>query len=246
MNRKKFYLRTLAVTGILLFTLLFSACHKSDVNNNTNQQSAGLMAFNLVPDKAVAITIGGNTLPGSPLSFNSYTGAYLSIYPGTRTITSFDYASNTSLATASDSFAVNKYYSVFVVGTTGAYQNVIVQDEFDSLSVSQGQSYIRYINAINGSVNPTVAVSSNGTNVVNAPAPFASVSGFTAVAPGDITITVSNGTNLNINRTIYTILLTSGAISSDPAQIKFIVNGTLDNSVSGQRISSSAKTIQSK
>src|SRR6266496_170153 len=120
MNMKKFYFNLFAICGILLSGVLFTACKKSSVNdNNTNSQVAGLMAFNLAPDKTVAIAIGGNTLPGSPLAFNSYTGTYLLVYPGNRTIESFDYSSNISLASASDSFEVNKYYSVFVIGTSG-------------------------------------------------------------------------------------------------------------------------------
>jgi hypothetical protein len=240
-----------AIVGIILFCgVLFTACKKSTVDNNVNQQTAGLMAFNLIPDKAVAITIGGNTLPGSPFAFNNYTGAYLPIYPGTRTIESFDYSTNSSLASVSDSFATGKYYSVFVVGTTGAYRNVIVFDNFDNLS-SPGQTYIRYINAINGSASPTVIISANGNDVINAPAPFAVVSDFTAVTPGNVTITVNNGNNINRTITteankVYTVLLTPGAMSSDPAQIKYILNGTLSDNASGKRVSSSAQTVQSK
>jgi hypothetical protein len=179
----------------------------------------------------------------------SYTGAYLRIFPGKRTVESFDYQANTSLATASDSFEVNKYYSVFVLGTTGSYQNVIVNDNFDNLT-SAGQAYVRYINAINGSANATVTISGSSTN--NSPAAFGNVSDFVAVTPGSTAITVSDGSSLNLNRTItteantvYTVLLSSGATSSDPAQIKYIVNGTLDNT-SGQRVSSAAQPVTVK
>jgi hypothetical protein len=207
------------------------------------------MGFNLVQGKSVQIMIGGNVLPGSPLAFNNYTGTYLPIFPGNRTIESFDYSTGSSLATASDSFAVNKYYSVFVVGTTGSYRNVIVNDNFDSLTTAS-QAYIRYINAINGPSNVSVTIS--GTGVNNSNAAFGSVSGFEAVTPGSTTITVSDGASVNVNRTItteantvYTVLLSSGATSSDPAQIKYIVNGTLDNT-SGQRVSSAARTATIK
>jgi len=250
MNKKSFLFKTLSMCAIAS-VVVFTACKKSTVdNNNNNIQSAGLMAFNLAPDKTVAITIGGNGLAGSPLAFNSYTGTYLPIYPGNRTVESFDYATSTSLASASDSFRVDKYYSVFVVGTAGSYQNVIVNDNFDSLSSSSGQAYIRYINAINGTGNAAVTIS--GSSVNNSNAAFGSVSDFVAVTPGSTTITVNNGTTVNVNRTItteaknvYTVLLSSGATSSDPAQIKYITNGTL-NSVSGQRVSSAAHTTAIK
>jgi Domain of unknown function (DUF4397) len=253
MKMKSIYFSAMAMGGILLSGVLFTACKKSSVeNNNPGSQVAGLMAFNLIPDKTVSLTIGGNTLGGLPLAFNSYTGTYLSIYPGKRTVQSFDYSTNISLASASDSFEVNKYYSVFVVGTSGAYQNVIVNDNFDSLSSASGQSYIRYINAISGSANPLVTISANGSEVVNINAAFASVSNFVAITPGSIIITVNDGSTANINRTItteakkvYTVLLSSGATSSDPAQIKYIVNGTL-NDASGQRVSSSAQTATIK
>jgi Domain of unknown function (DUF4397) len=252
MKMNKIYFNTFAACSILLSGVFFTACNKSHNDNNTNSQVAGLMAFNLVPEKSVSITIGGSTLPGSPLAFNSYTGVYLPIYPGTRTVESFDYSSNTSLATASDSFATSKYYSVFVVGTTGTYQNVIVNDNFDGLSSSSGQAYIRYINAINGSASPVVTISANGSEVVNTNAAFASVSDFVAITPGSTIITVNDGSAVNINRTItteakkvYTVLLSSGATSADPAQIKYITNGTLSDA-NGQRVSSSSQTATIK
>ena len=182
---------------------------------------------------------------GSALTPNSYTGTYLRIFPGNRTIESFDYEANASLATASDSFEVNKFYSVFILGTTGTYQNVIVNDNFDNLT-NAGQAYVRYINGINGSANAGVTISGSSAN--NSPATFGTVSDFVSVTPGSTTITVSDGSSLNINRTItteanmvYTVLLSSGATSSDPAQIKYIVNGKLDVA-SGQRVSAASQT----
>lgn len=232
---------------IALSLALFSSCQKSN-NENTDIPAAGLMAFNLVPDKTVAVTIGGNMLGGSALPFSNYTGGYLPIYSGTRTIESFDYSTNSSLATATDSFAVDKYYSVFVVGTTGTYQNVIVNDNFDSLSGSSGKAYVRYINAVNGSASAAVTVEAGGSNIVNTNAPFASVSDFVAVTPGDVTFTINEGTAGSANRTfttearnVYTVLLISGATSTDPAQIKYITNGTLDET-DGQRVSNAARS----
>lgn len=244
MAKRNFLFKTLTICAFASF-ILFTACKKSGMENNTSPDAAGLMAFNLVPSKAVSITIGGNVLTGSPLAFNSYTGVYLPIFPGNRTIESFDYSTSSSLASATDSFEVGKFYSVFVVGTTGAFQNVVVKDNFDSLT-SAGQAYVRYINAINGSANPTVTIS--GSSVNNSSAAFGTVSSFVAVSPGSTSISVTDGNTVNANRTImteankvYTVLLSSGATSSDSAQIKYIVNGTLNNA-SGQRVSSAART----
>ena len=246
MNRRNLFFTAIAICAIGSMGF-FSACKKSNVDNNNNVQAAGLMAFNLAPDKAVAFTIGGNVLAGAPLAFNSFTGTYLPIYPGTRTVESFDYANSTSLATATDSFAVDKYYSVFVVGANGAYHNVIVNDNFDALSGTSGKAYVRYINAINGSSNASVTITGSDAN--NSSIAFGNVSDFVAVTPGSTAITVTDGASVNVNRTIttearkvYTVLLTSGATSSDSAQIKFITNGTLDGTVSGQKVSSAAHT----
>jgi hypothetical protein len=165
-------------------------------------------------------------------------------------VEAYDYSSGDTLASASFDFEAKKYYSSFLIGNDGNYQNVIVTDNFDSLSSSDGQAYIRYINAINGSGSPTVTISSNETDVVNTTAGFGTVSEFVAVAPGEIAIAVSGGSNSTANRTItveaknvYTILLSSGASSADPAQIKFVSNGVLADEVSGQRISSSAQIV---
>jgi len=243
MNGKRFLFKTIAVCAIASM-VLFTACKKSNMDSNNDVPVAGLMAVNMVPSKTVAVTIGGNVL-GSALTPNSYTGTYLRIFPGNRTIESFDYDANASLATASDSFEVNKFYSVFILGTTGAYQNVIVNDNFDNLT-NAGQAYVRYINGINGSANAGVTISGSSAN--NSPATFGTVSDFVSVTPGSTTITVSDGSSLNINRTItteanmvYTVLLSSGATSSDPAQIKYIVNGKLDVA-SGQRVSAASQT----
>jgi len=250
MNKKTFILNSTAIL-VIASIVLFSACKKSNVDNNNDQQVSGLMAFNLVPDKTVTIAIGGNLLEGSPLAFNSYTGVYLPVFPGTRTVESFDYPGNSPLASASDSFAVDKLYSVFVVGTSGNYQNIIVNDKVENLSSSSGQAYIRYINAINGAANASVTISGSSANNTNIA--FGTVSDFIPLTPGSTTITVTNGSTVNVNRTItteekkvYTVLLTSGATSSDPAQIKYITNGVLNDSASGQRVSSSSQTTTIK
>lgn len=246
-NRFNFW----ALGSVLLLGVLFTSCKKSNFEN-TDPGVAGLMAFNLSPDKSVAIGIGGNALTHSPLAFNSFTGVYLPIYPGTRSVESFDYNSGDSVAAASFDFAAKKYYSVFVVGAGGTYQNVIVNDNFDSLSASSGKAYIRYINGIAGSTNPAITISAGGTSVVSENAAFATVSEFVAVTPGDVAITVNEGTAVNASRTItveqkkvYTVLLSSGATTGDPAQIKYVVNGTLDEET-GSRTSSSAQIVNIK
>lgn len=249
---KKLHLNAFAISSIVVAGLLFTGCKKTG-NEDNNTPVAGLMAFNLAPDKSIGVAISGNLLTNSPLAFTSYTGSYLRIYPGNRSVESYDYMTGDSLATTSYNFEAEKYYSAFVVGSGGTYQNVVVNDNFDSLSSSSGQAYIRNVNAIAGSTSPAVTISVNGSNVVNSPVAFASVSEFVAVAPGPVTITVNGGSTVNASRTItveqkkvYTVLLASGATSTDPAQIKYIENGTLEGEVSGQRITSSAQSVNIK
>jgi hypothetical protein len=198
-----------------------------------------LMAFNLVPDKlSVGIAVSGQSLTNSPLLYTSYTGGYLGIYSGNRDITSYDFNSGTTLATTSQLFADSTNYSVFALGANGNYRNLVVRDNLDSLSSTSGQAFVRYVNAIADSTRqPLVTISSNGADVFNNNAPFATVSEFKGITPGDISVKVSNDTAINASRTItleqgkiYTLLLVGLPNQTDSVkavQIKFIQNGTL-------------------
>ncbi|HMF70766.1 MAG TPA: DUF4397 domain-containing protein, partial [Flavitalea sp.] len=105
------------------------------------------------------------------------------------------------------------------------------------------KAYIRYINAIPDSTQPVVKISSGGSDIFNQAAAFASVSQFTEVAPGSVSINISNNGNINANRNIdlatgkaYTVLFIGkpGESNNEQAvQIKFIENGTLSDSTSG-------------
>lgn len=215
---------------------VFSACRK-DSDSNNDIPVSGLMAFNLAPDQsALGIALSGNLLTNAPLSYTNYTGGYRNIFPGDRIVQSYDYNKDSTLVTATHHFTSQKYYSLFVVGNNGAYKNVIVQDEIDSLPSTQ--AYVRYINAIPDSTSaPTVTIKANGTDIVNTPAAFSTVSAFTPVNAGDINIGIANGSNISANRTItvengkiYTVLLLGLPSATDTAkavQIKYILNGTI-------------------
>ncbi len=223
--------------GVLLMTLLFSACKKS-LDNNTNIPVAGLMGFNLSTDKpSVGLAISGSSLTNAPLGYSSFTGLYQNIYPGSRAVSAFNYySSDSAFATATENFEVNKYYSVFVLGANGNYRNLIVKDELDSLAATTGQAYVRYINAIADSSKPAVTLTAAGTDISNSNASYATVSAFTGINPGDLTIKVSNDSTISATRTItvekgkvYTILLIGVPGSTDAekkVQVKFIINGT--------------------
>lgn len=237
-NLNRVRVSLLATGAVAIMMLLFSACKKSlDVNNNT--PVAALMAFNLAPDKAaIGFALSGSNITNQPLSYTSYTGTYLNIFPGSRQVKSYDFSRpDTSFATVTQNFEVNKFYSAFTLGAKGVYKNIVVNDNFDSLTLASGQAFVRYINAIPDSSKPNVTITSNGSEVSNKSESFASVSDFKGINPGDIIIKVSNGTTISATRTIslekgkvYTILLVGIPASTDTdklVQIKYITNGTV-------------------
>ena len=233
---KKQFSILLPLSAILISALLFSACKKT-LDRPAHTPVAGLMAFNLAPDQPlVGFALSGNIFTRNPLAYTNYTGNYLGVYTGTRNVTTYDFNTQNTLADTTELFADSAYYSAFFVGANGKYKNVVVKDNFDSLTSASGQAYVRYVNAIpDSTLQPTVTVSSNGSNVFSTPAMFPSVSDFKGVTPGDITINVNDEGTLNVNRTInvekgkiYTILLvgqTEVTDSTKAVQIKFIQNG---------------------
>ena len=241
-----------AVVGVLAATLLVSSCKKSNDNNNTNTPAAGVMAFNLASDiPGASITLSGNLLTQQPLAYNSFTGGYLGVFAGSRQVEAFNYGTGASLATGSFDFAADKYYSIFLVGKSNSYRTVIVPDDLDSTQSAGGQTQVRYINAIPDSTHPTVTVAAGGSNVINEPASFGSVSSFRSVTPGSVAISVTNGGNINVNRTItldqhgvYTVLLTGvpGSTAADSLSIRFIKNGTNDEAAA-KSSASSARSV---
>ncbi|OSZ77013.1 hypothetical protein CAP36_11340 [Chitinophagaceae bacterium IBVUCB2] len=217
----------------MIASLFVLSCNKND-NDDTPIEGAGLMAVNLAPETSASLTISGNVIASS-LPYNSYTGGYYSIFPGTRVVDAYNFA---GLAASNNvNFQSGKYYSLFLVDTGMALQQIIVEDGVDTLATTT-QSYIRYINAIQSTgASPTVTIAAEGVNVINESASFTSVSDFKTINAGSINITVTNGGSLNVSRTItvesgkiYTILLSgvSGETGDKAPQIKFIVNGTAD------------------
>lgn len=240
MNKVISYLRRslVPVLGLVTTAVLFTACLK-DNDEHVDIPAAGLMAFNLAPDQeSVVIALSGNWLTQQPLGFGSYTGTYRNIYTGNREVASYDYPANEPLAAINQDFKDSTWYSAFVIGYDGNYRNVVVTDNFDSLSASSGKAYVRYINAVADSVNASaVTIAKGGSNVVNDNAAFGHVSEFTAVDPGEISIAIKQGSAIDASRSItveekqvYTILLIGvpGETSDQKkVQIKFINNGTL-------------------
>jgi len=230
--------RIFIAISILATVFIFSSCKKSGDDINTNPSSAALMAFNLASDKgAIGFTIGGSRLNNSPLLYTNYTGYYQAVFPGTREVSALDFNSGTPFATTSAVFDTNHYYSVFALGANGNYKNLIVTDELDSLSAATGKAFVRYINAIPDSSKPLVTLTAAGTDIANSSTGYATISGFSGVNPGELTISINNGAAISATRTItvekakvYTILLIGVPGATDPekqVQIKFITNGKI-------------------
>jgi hypothetical protein len=228
---------SLAAAGLAV--LLFSSCRKSD-DNLSQQQVSGLMVFNLVSDKpaGIGVTLSGNNITQVPIGYAGYTGGYTSVYSGSYSVQTYDAAGyQVPLTGTGNTFLPKKYYSLFVTGANGVYSNVFTEDNYDSLSAANGQAYIRYINAIPDSTDPRVTIAANGNAVSNNTAHYGSVSQFTQVAPGQVTINISNDATFQSNRTItlegqkaYTVLLIGVPGSADAnkaVQIKYVENGKL-------------------
>ncbi len=228
----------ISLAVFLALTFLISACKKT-IDTTTQSHAAGLMAFNLTTDQpSIGVALSNNNLTNSPLAYTSYTGGYLGVYTGSRQVTSYDFYSGSTLATGSQVFDDSAYYSLFVVGTNGTYKNVFVKDNLDSLPTTTGDAFVRYVNAITDSTaQPAITISSNGTNVFNDNAAFASVSDFKQITPGSISINVKDEATIDSTRNIaveagkvYTVLFTgipNATDASKAVQIKFIQNGVV-------------------
>jgi hypothetical protein len=225
----------LAAAGLAV--LVFSSCRKTDDTPAT--PVSGLMVFNLASDKpaGIGVALSNNSITNFPIAYAGFTGGYLSVYPGSYSVQAFDGNNSAPLTGTNVSFLPKKYYSLFVTGANNVYSNVFSEDNYDSLSATNGQAYIRYINAIPDSSNPVVTITANGTAVSNNAAHYGTVSAFTQVAPGQLAINVSNDASIQTSRTItiegqkaYTILLIGVPGSTDATktvQIKFVENGRL-------------------
>jgi hypothetical protein len=225
------------LTAFILVVFIFSACKKT-VDTGAPLPAAGLMAFNLVPDgQGIGVALSGNNFTTSPLFYTNYTGGYRGVYVGSRSVSSYDFNTGNILATTTQVFADSGYYSLFVLGANNKISNLIVQDQLDSLPTGTGNAFVRYINAIPDSIKPMVTISAGGSNIMNASAPFGSISDFKSVTPGNVSIAVNNESDIDTSRTIsvekdkvYTILLSGLPNQTDTAkavQIKYIENGTL-------------------
>ncbi|MEO6894057.1 MAG: DUF4397 domain-containing protein [Ginsengibacter sp.] len=238
MKKKLFSILQNKFLYLALFSVVaFSACKKDDVPSTP---TAGLMAFNLIADSTppVVFVLNNNSITNQALAYSSFTGTYLPIYTGPRTLEVYK-QSNTDSALATESFTVepNKYYSAFVMGANGTYKNMIVDDALGSLPDSTGKAFVRYVNAIPDSSNQNLTVSASGMDDVTGVTHYGQVSSFTGVTPGDFSLNITNDSTISANKTItfekdkvYTVLLSGMPHATDTAKavkISYVVNGTI-------------------
>ncbi len=233
---KKQFLILIPLAALLLMTVVFSACEKNS-NTNSHIPTAGLMAFNLIPDSSgLGLKVAGENFTTTPLSYTDYTGNYRGVSTGMSNVTFYDFATGADIATASQLFADSAYYSAFAIGANGSYKSIVVRDNFDSLTSASGNAFVRYVNAIpDSTLMPDVTISANGTNVFDTTATFTGISDFKGITPGDITVNVATESGAMANRTInveqgkiYTILLVGQPAATDTTkmlQVKYIQNG---------------------
>ncbi len=223
--------KMLLLGGLLLTVAFISACNDDD-NNAVQPDVAGLMAFNLATDQPViGVALSGNQL-NSPLPYMSYTGGYVAIYPGKRSTDAFDANGNT-IATTMQTYEPQKYYSLFVLGSNGNYQNIVVNDGLDTLNAQEGNAYIRYINAIPGTDQLHVVIKNESDTLLTDQPSFGTISAFKPIKASTITIHIDNSkadTTRDItleNQKAYTILFAGDSDAEDSLQIRYIENGKL-------------------
>jgi hypothetical protein len=239
MMKMKISFRALSIfLSVLSAGILVSSCNKLDDGDDGQAAVSGLMGFNLAVDQqAIVTTLNGNSLSNAPLSYGNYTGTYVAVYSGNRNIRSFSANGGAELATKDVILDTNMYYSTFLLGVNNNYSQLVVHDDFEGMSSTTGKAYLRYIQAIPGANPVNVLMEAGGTPVFDDLAAFGSVTEFASVDPGDLDITLSNGSNIDTSRTIsleakkvYTVLLMGQPDATDEEkrpQVKFILNGTL-------------------
>lgn len=232
--------RLFFMTVLMATLVLFSACSSDDdnyYNDPSWEQIAGFMAVNTITDQeAVGVTISGN-LVSRALPYRSYTGGYVGIYPGQRSVDAFSSYNHNTLATVTHTYEPGKYYSLFMIGVKDHYENVVVEDDLDGLEAGEGNVYVRFINAIPAGDTPTFRVEANGNELFSEEAAYGVVSDFTKVTAGELDMILSDGDKIEAKRTVdlesnrvYTFLLVGNPENSDlskEVQIRYIENGLL-------------------
>jgi hypothetical protein len=241
MKNKFSFRRTVSVTFAAIGLAVLVVSCKKDLDQGASIPAAGVLVHNLAPDQnGVGVALNGSLLSATPLAYTNFSGNYRNVYAGQREVAVFDYFKDSVLAKSSFNFEDGKLYSLFVTGNKGVYSTLVVQDEVDSTASSE-KAYVRFVNAVPDSGTSKVTIAGASTNIMDENARFKSVSDFAAVDPGNVTVSINNGTNINATRTIqlqkgwvYTALVIGDPAATDSSkkvQIRYIQNGIVPTGV---------------
>ncbi|HRE51983.1 MAG TPA: DUF4397 domain-containing protein [Flavitalea sp.] len=207
--------RKAGISGVIMLTLALGiGCKKTPVEENT-KPVAGLMSFNLAPDKSgVRISVSGDVINSQGLNYEQYSTIYQEVEPGHHIIESA--SGGAMMASAGFHFEEDNFYSLFVLGNQGTYSNIIVRDKYENLSDASGKTFLRYVNAIPDSSDLTVTIAATGANISVPGIHYAHVSDFVSLNNGlDVVVRISNGNDVEtegifnfVNGRVYTVVFT--------------------------------------
>src|SRR5699024_11166109 len=136
------------------------------------------------------------------LPYMAYTGGYVKIFPGNRSTDAVAGDTHNTLTSKTFDYETNKYYSLFVIGTEGDYENVIVNDGLDTLQANKGNTYFRFINAISDKTPVTSKVANDTADLLSQEAAYGEVAPFTALDSGAVTISITDNNTINVERDV--------------------------------------------
>ncbi len=231
-------MRFLRIFGFAFIMTSLLSC-KKEKTNTPNQGIAGLVVFNLAPDQnKVLVTVDGNYFNGVPLGYATYSGKYNGVYAGTRELVSLDQASNLDLAKTNATFKDSSYYSMFFVGKSNTYRNILIEDKLSSIPRGTGNAFVRYFYAITDSLGAHVSVEKDGNKIFDQSSSFGNYTDFKPVTPGNVSFSIVNAdSTINKQRTldlkantIYTVLFqgyTQTLDTTKQIKINYIQNGVV-------------------
>ena len=232
--------RTMLIMGTVVATsLMLSSCSKS--NDTQSTPIAGLIAFNVATDQnGIGITLTGNEFLSSALGYAKYTGGYQAVYTGQQIVRSYSGSTGSTLAQTTNNFDAGKYYTLVVAGANGTYRNLVVEDKYDELTTTNGNVFLRYFNAIPDSSKLTVTITPEGNSpITDANVGFGAISGFKELTPGNVTVSINNGSNIVASKKkegiksneVYAVVLAGipSSTGADSIDVKFALLGDLSN-----------------
>ncbi|RZM23681.1 MAG: hypothetical protein EOO88_25375 [Pedobacter sp.] len=209
------------LVAMVFLTTMFISCSKDAINSSAFP-SAGLLVYNVTTDKPfVQFKIGELVINRGGLTYPSSGNRYKGIIPGDGILVAYDTA-DIRIDSLPITAVVNRLYTAFLLGDSAHYQLKLIEENALSLPVSDGRSYIRYLNSVRDNASPTVSLRRNGTDIISATAAYSSISAFTAIDSGKLVVNVSNNAGINssdslqiVQRKFYTIVINGVSNTTD-------------------------------